>query len=310
MSSSQYGALVLTTMDWFENCLQKNCTVFHFPPGRNPRVNKLSKGGVCLVLAEPAPKSKREDWLIAGEFIVRDVKRVDGESFRRLYASRAVELPSAPFPKPKENAWVIEFDRLIKYDSPPRLGDCKDIRTSTSKLPLSMWVILGFSLLRPEDSSAIVQAIRNRAMKAIHEEAPSHDELINEIVELGVNLSFIAKKEEETPDKLYRVDVTWRDSEDHSPLKAFEVEMSGNVDIALSRLMHAFDKWRCEQLWLVVSDESRADRARKLVEPKLRGAFSRIKDRTRVISWREIHELYKSLKPHKELLRDLARRPP
>jgi hypothetical protein len=60
----------------------------------------------------------------------------------------------------------------------------------------------------------------------------------------------------------------------------------------------------------VVSDESRADRARKLVEPKLRGAFSRIKDRTRVISWREIHELYKSLKPHKELLRDLARRPP
>jgi hypothetical protein len=37
--------------------------------------------------------------------------------------------------------------------------------------------------------------------------------------------------------------------------------------------MHAYDKWRCEQLWLVVSDESRADRARKLVEPKLRGCF-------------------------------------
>jgi hypothetical protein len=129
----------------------------------------------------------------------------------------------APFPKPKENAWVIEFDRLIKYESPLRLGDCKDIRTSTSKLPLSEWVILGFSLLRPEDSSAIVQAIRSRAMKAIHEEAQSHDELIDKIVELGVNLGFIAKKEEETPDKLYRVDVTWRDSEDHSPLKAFEV---------------------------------------------------------------------------------------
>ena len=68
------------------------------------------------------------------------------------------------------------------------------MRTSTSKLPLSEWVILGFSLLRPEDSSAIVQAIRSRAMKAIHEEAPSHDELINEIVELGENLSFIAKR--------------------------------------------------------------------------------------------------------------------
>jgi hypothetical protein len=60
-----------------------------FLQAKNPRVNKLSRGSVCLVLAKPAPKSKREDWLIAGEFIVRDVKRVDGESFRRLYAYRA-----------------------------------------------------------------------------------------------------------------------------------------------------------------------------------------------------------------------------
>ncbi|MCC6050996.1 MAG: hypothetical protein LM580_09835, partial [Thermofilum sp.] len=86
------------------------------------------------------------------------------------------------------------------------------------------------------------------------------------------------------------------------------VEMSGEVDLALARLAHAYDLWGCEQLWLVVSDEARAERARRLLEPRLRGSFARIRDRVRVLGWEELHGLYASLKPHSGLVRDLARR--
>jgi len=86
------------------------------------------------------------------------------------------------------------------------------------------------------------------------------------------------------------------------------VEVSGHVDLALARLAHAYGLWGCEQLWLIVSDEARAERARRLVEPRLRGSFARIKDRARILGWRELHELYTSLKPYGDLVRDLGAR--
>ena len=52
------------------------------------------------------------------------------------------------------------------------------------------------------------------------------------------------------------------------PLKAFEVEISGDVDRALSRLTHARDIWGYEQLWLIVSDEAKTEGAVRLVEPR------------------------------------------
>jgi len=57
-----------------------------------------------------------------------------------------------------------------------------------------------------------------------------------------------------------------------------------------------------------VSDEARAERTRRLLEPRLRGPFARIRDRVRILGWEELHGLYASLKPHSHLVRDLARR--
>jgi len=96
--------------------------------------------------------------------------------------------------------------------------------------------------------------------------------------------------------------------EGHRPLKAFEVEVSGDVDRALSRLTHAYDVWGCEQLWLVVSDEAEAERARRLVEPRLRGSFARIRDKLIVIGWRDLHNMHASLRPHKEMLKSMSKR--
>jgi len=134
----------------------------------------------------------------------------------------------------------------------------------------------------------------------------NHTKLLSILQELGVLLGFIAKIEEYMPDRIYRCDVTWRDYEAHSPIKVFEVELSRNIDHALSSLTHALDVWRPEQLYLVVSDERDLARAEKLVEPRVRGAFARISGRLNILTWVDVVNLYDAIKPHKDLLKHLA----
>jgi len=316
------AGIILTSFKWFEECLRRKCTVFHFPPNRNPNVKKLSPGSICLILSMPYPRAPRSEWTFVVEFTVKDVRLVKGQEFGE-YASRAVEI-EVPFPKLGESSWIIEFENLVKYDRSVKLSECDGIRTSSSRRPLSEWKITGFTLIKPEDASGIVEAIRKKAegkgirvqqlikaslepsaivepneKEAGRKEPLDHDELIKELLELGSWLGFVTRKEDSTPDSLYRIDVTWRVAEDHAPLKAFEVETSGNVDLAINRLEHARHKWNCEQLWLIVSSESKRERAL---------ALARSKERVRVLDWKDLHELYSKLKPHESLLKDLAKR--
>lgn len=134
-----------------------------------------------------------------------------------------------------------------------------------------------------------------------------HGRLVSILQELGDIFGFVTRSEEFDPDKVYRYDVTWREYERHSPVKVFEVEASHQVDLALSRLVHAFDLWRPE-LYLIVADEADLDRARRLVEPRVRGAYARIAGRLKVLAWIEVKKLYDDIKSHKELIKDLMRR--
>ncbi|MEM2364268.1 MAG: EVE domain-containing protein, partial [Candidatus Bathyarchaeia archaeon] len=137
---------------------------------------------------------------------------------------------------------------------------------------------------------------------------PSHSELIEMLQQIGEAFGFIVKIGEPTPGKVYYLDLTWRDYEDHAPMKVFEVEFSKDIDSALSRLTDAYDMWRAEQLYLIVADERDLERARKLVEPHLRGAFSRIGKRLKVLAWSQVRELYEGLKAHIDLVKDFAKR--
>lgn len=137
---------------------------------------------------------------------------------------------------------------------------------------------------------------------------PTHKDLINMLRDIGEMLCFVVKIEDFTPDKIYRCDVTWRDYEEHSPLKVFEVEVNGNVDHALASLAHAYDVWRPESMYLVVSDERDLERAKKLVEPRLKGAFSRLRGRLKVLTWSEVITLHSALNQQKDLIKELASR--
>jgi len=299
MSAGLPAGIVLTTQEWFEECFKRRCTVFHFPPNRSPRgVNKLSNGSICLILARPRLGAPREEWVFLGELTVKNVRLVGGEEFH-AYASKAVIVEEVPPPKPGESSWIIEFESLTRYRRPVKLAEC-DVRTSTSKRPLKDWVILGFTFIRPEDASKVVGYIRSLASM--------HDVLVEELLNMGRWLGFVVKRDEPTPDNVYKLDVTWRDAEGHRPLKAFEVEFSGDVDKALARLAHAYDMWGCEQLWLIVSDEAKSERARRLLEPMLRGSFARIRNKVIIVGWEDIHNMYKNVEPYKELLEMMSKR--
>jgi predicted RNA-binding protein/predicted transcriptional regulator len=304
LSSDTYGCIVLTVREWFEKCLEKNCTIFSFPPtikdSSIKRVMKLSPGSICLVLVKNA---RREDREFVGEFTVKNVAVVKGEEFSK-YAPRAVETPKAPFPKPGERTVIIEFEKLVKYGRPVKLRECEKIMVRTK--PLSDEVITGFTLLKPDTAPYVIKAVRD--MSVIISPPPSHDELVKELMELGEWLGFVVEKEGYTPDKVFRLDVLWRRLPDNPPLKAFEVELGGEVVKALTRLKHAYDRWNCQQLWLIVSDEAKAERAWKLVEPRLKGAFEEIRGRVIVVGWKEVHELYTGINPYKDVLKELLKR--
>jgi len=315
LSTGVYGCIVVTVGEWFERCLERSCTVFNFPPNRQPKVRVLSPGSICLVLVMEG--SSRKDWLFAGEFTVKSVKLVKGEEFS-AYAPKAVETPKAPFPKPGENSWIIEFENLVKYERPVKLGECTDIIIKNK--PLSEQAIVGFVLLTPDKAPQVINGVRSKAgykpvqptivspLQQVVELRPSHEDLVKELLELGEWLGFYVEKEKWTDDMLYRVDVVWMRSSGKPPIKVFEVEISHDVDRALARLKHAHDTWNCQQLWLIVSDEAKAERARKLVEPRLKGAFEEIRDIVIVVGWEEIHKLYTGINPYKDILKELLKR--
>jgi len=135
----------------------------------------------------------------------------------------------------------------------------------------------------------------------------THERIKVTLKEIGEMLNFVAKKEERSPDRIYRYDGTWRDSEGHVPIKVFEVELSHNIDLALLRLSHANDiGWK--NPCLVILDERDRDRIKKLLEPRLTGAFSKIARILKVYAADEIDDLHRSLKRHRSLIRELSTR--
>jgi hypothetical protein len=81
----------------------------------------------------------------------------------------------------------------------------------------------------------------------------------------------------------------------------FEVQISGSVDSALTRLKHAYDAQRSRP-FLVVADE----RDRRFAGKRLTGSFHEIWDIITVIGVGELQRLYEALKLQKDLLKKLA----
>jgi hypothetical protein len=269
--------------------------IYHFVKPRKKGIGTLGPGSICVVLT----KAEREELSrFYGEFTVVNVREVGADEWNDLVGRELIL--STERLRGGERRWIIEFEDFREYEVKIAKGELVDVRTRTSREPISDWVIMGLSYI---DEQAL-EGIRSKAGGF-----RSHKNIVDMIKEIGEILGFYVKTEEYTPDKVHRIDVTWRDhpTPDFSPLKVWEVETSGNVVLALARLKHAFDFWHSE-LYLVVSDTKTKEKAESIVRPQIKGAFAGIEKFLTVIGADEITNLYNCLKLNKDLISKLVKK--
>lgn len=124
----------------------------------------------------------------------------------------------------------------------------------------------------------------------------THKEAQQMLVEIGLLLGKHAEAEFEY------YDVVWRDSPQAPRLShVFEVQISGSVDSALTRLKHAYDAQR-SRLFLVIADE----RDKRFAGKRLTGSFHEIWEVVELIGVGELQRLYETLKAQEAMLAKLA----
>jgi hypothetical protein len=155
----------------------------------------------------------------------------------------------------------------------------------------NQWKITTRGLKRVEAEEMQVDArparVEQRGRTLTHKEAQAM------LIEIGRMLGRHAEAEFE------HYDVVWRDRAASPRLShVFEVQISGSVDSALTRLKHAYDAQR-SRIFLVIADE----RDKRFAGKRLTGSFHEIWEVATVIGVGELQRLYESLKAQEELLR-------
>jgi hypothetical protein len=120
----------------------------------------------------------------------------------------------------------------------------------------------------------------------------THKEAQQMLIEIGQLLGRHAEAEYEY------YDVVWRDSLASPRLShVFEVQISGSVDSALTRLKHAYDAQR-SKLFLVIADE----RDTRFAGKRLSGSFHEILDVITILGVGELQKFYEAVKANASLL--------
>jgi hypothetical protein len=121
----------------------------------------------------------------------------------------------------------------------------------------------------------------------------SHNDVINDIAEIGQIQGFISDKEyllEST-----RLDVVWRRVERSVPTYVFEVQVGGDIYHAMSKLKHAFDLWN-SHIFLVASNKERGK-----YQELLAGTFHEIADKMQFIEISLVKELLGKKRDYKNM---------
>jgi Mrr restriction endonuclease-like protein len=158
------------------------------------------------------------------------------------------------------------------------------------------WKITARGLKRVEDEAMTLDA--PDAAVERKEKTLTHREAQAMLVEIGLMLGKHAEAEFE------HYDVVWRDAASSPRLShVFEVQISGSVDSALTRLKRAYDAQRSRP-FLVIAGE----RDRRFAGKRLTGSFHEIWDIITVIEVGELQRLYDALKANEDLIGKLAER--
>ena len=111
-----------------------------------------------------------------------------------------------------------------------------------------------------------------------------HDSLKEMLVQLAQFYGMYP--EVEFTHEIHRYDVIWKKVKSGSPTKVFEVQVSGNIDSALTKLKHASDLWSSD-IFLIVINSKDAEKAEYL----LTGSFHEIASKTTILRGEEVYEM-------------------
>ena len=126
-----------------------------------------------------------------------------------------------------------------------------------------------------------------------------HNVMKTKIKDIGEVLGKQCHVEFQSPPYLY--DVVWKEVEGLPPSHVFEVQDKGNLNGALSKLLHARDIWR-PRLFLVVTGERDRGKVELLLKPYLSGTFHRIASETLILTPETVDEIHRVATAYKEII--------
>ena len=128
--------IILSSWDWCREASKGNVKVYDFIKPKKKGLRAIGPGSVCVVLTL-AERGIPQTFF--GEFRVVEVKEVDAEEYNRL--THLIYRPQRL--KPGERRWIIRFEDFIEYPRKVPRRELTDVKTSTSKKPISDWIITG-----------------------------------------------------------------------------------------------------------------------------------------------------------------------
>ena len=143
-------ALVLANEDWCKAASSGKIKVYDFIKERKRSIYALKPGSICVVI-EKAEQEKL--YRIFGEFTATEIKEISSNEYNELAKKGYIHSPQSL--KPKEKRWIILFNNFIEYPNKVSKEELRNIKTSTSKKPISEWKILGLTYIDQQALEAI-----------------------------------------------------------------------------------------------------------------------------------------------------------
>lgn len=171
MSLTRHSTL-LASEDWCKVASAGKVKVYDFYSARKRGIKSLGPGSVCVILT-------KESRIFYGEFTVKEVKLVDAREYQELASKGLIHKPQQL--KPSDKVWVLFFDEFVEYPVKVLKKALTNIKTATSKKPISEWVITGLFYI---DDQAL-EGIR-RIARVIE----SHECIEMKLLELSNMLGF------------------------------------------------------------------------------------------------------------------------
>jgi len=209
--------------------------------------------------------------------------------------------------------WVVDVRVLASGKVPidevySELSKILPLEESQGKLSGSKLRIFGMNFSKKPVSNELCELIMRR-LRAGSKVAFEHETVKDWLREIGEVLGYYVRTEFEND--IHRFDVVWWGSErdfngKKHPAAVFEVQRGGSLVEALARLKHALDRWNIYGLYLVVTEEEDVERARRLVEPHLKGSFHELQGRLRIWTAKRVREIKDALAEYRDEVRELS----